>query len=112
MAKFRGFVMSAKELAASLNMPKTRFPIRSDMHSVEERFRKTISSEMYQRQEIERQDADEFYVLDGPPFANGNLHIGHALNKVLKALFSVKLIFFKISRPTAGSVIRASANSG
>ncbi len=84
MAKFRGFVMSAKELAASLNMPKTRFPIRSDMHSVEERFRKTISSEMYQRQEIERQDADEFYVLDGPPFANGNLHIGHALNKVLK----------------------------
>ena len=43
---------------------------------------------LFQRQREESRGRPKFVLHDGPPYANGNLHIGHALNKILKDLVS------------------------
>lgn len=73
---------TAKELADTLSLPKTSLPQRVNYAQVEERFRSIISTDTFVSQG--RKDAPVFTIHDGPPFANGDLHIGHALNKMLK----------------------------
>jgi isoleucyl-tRNA synthetase len=51
---------------------------------VEDRFRETISTRLYGEQSLKENCKEPFVIHDGPPFANGNLHIGHALNKMIK----------------------------
>ncbi|MSU20959.1 MAG: isoleucine--tRNA ligase [Pedosphaera sp.] len=69
----------------TLNLPKTDFPMKADLVSREPlRLEKWQASRLYQRIQANRASAEKFVLHDGPPFANGDVHIGTALNKVLK----------------------------
>jgi isoleucyl-tRNA synthetase len=70
----------------TLNLPKTEFPMRSNLPKREpETIRRWQESHLYARLQAAREDAPQTFILhDGPPYANGNIHLGHALNKVLK----------------------------
>ena len=49
-----------------------------------ERLKKWEAARLYERIQQERTAADKFVLHDGPPFANGDIHIGNAVNKILK----------------------------
>ncbi len=70
----------------TLNLPKTDFPMRSNLPKREpETLRRWQGMDLYGKMQEVRRDAAETFVLhDGPPYANGNIHLGHTLNKVLK----------------------------
>ncbi len=69
----------------TLNLPDTPFPMRGDLPKREPEWVKTWNEEgLYRRLRDARTGAPLFVLHDGPPYANGKLHIGHALNKVLK----------------------------
>jgi isoleucyl-tRNA synthetase len=73
---------------ATLNLPDTPFPMRGDLPKREPAWVKdwnsTDTATLYRRLRAARKGAPLFVLHDGPPYANGKLHIGHALNKVLK----------------------------
>ena len=70
---------------ATLNMPDTAFAMRGDLPKREPAWAKAWSDQgLYKKLRVARHGAPLFVLHDGPPYANGNLHIGHALNKVLK----------------------------
>src|SRR5258708_23388296 len=71
----------------TLNLPQTAFPMKADLVKREpERLARWEAAGLY-RQILERRAKCELFVLhDGPPFANGDVHMGTALNKVLKDL--------------------------
>jgi len=72
-------------LKESVSLPKTDFPMRGNLPKREpERLAQWESQNLYSRLLAERADAELFVLHDGPPYANGNIHIGHAVNKVLK----------------------------
>jgi isoleucyl-tRNA synthetase len=77
--------MSEKNYKETLNLPKTGFPMKADLVKREpERLAKWESSGLYERI-LEAREGERLFVLhDGPPFANGDVHMGTALNKVLK----------------------------
>ncbi len=69
----------------TLNLPQTDFSMKADLVSREpERLKAWENSRLYQRIQAGRARADRFVLHDGPPFANGDVHIGTALNKILK----------------------------
>ncbi len=70
----------------TLNLPKTDFPMRGNLPKREpETIRRWQEIDLYGKLQAAREHATEAFVLhDGPPYANGNIHIGHTLNKVLK----------------------------
>lgn len=78
---------NSKEYKDTLNLPKTDFTIWSSLPKREpEQVKKWQDDRIYHRM-VERnraRKAPRFVLHDGPPYANGNIHIGHALNKVLK----------------------------
>jgi len=69
----------------TLNLPKTEFPMRASLPQREPEFLKAWE-ESKQYEELMKHNADKpmFLLHDGPPYANGDIHIGHALNKTLK----------------------------
>jgi isoleucyl-tRNA synthetase len=70
---------------STLNLPQTAFPMKADLVTREpERLKKWEDSRLYQRIQAQRQGMPKFVLHDGPPFANGDVHIGTALNKTLK----------------------------
>jgi isoleucyl-tRNA synthetase len=70
---------------STLNLPQTDFPMRANLPQREpERVAAWQRGGLYERMLARRADAPSFVLHDGPPYANGNIHIGHALNKVLK----------------------------
>ena len=69
--------------AATLTLPKSTFPPRISRHVWGE-YVSRCTDELYLWQAKERPAENTFVLHDGPPYANGSLHIGHALNKVLK----------------------------
>ncbi|KAK4053726.1 isoleucine-tRNA ligase [Microbotryomycetes sp. JL201] len=71
----------------SLNLPKTAFPLRADAGKREQLFWARTTSELYGRQAA-NVDRPLFVLHDGPPYANGNLHCGHALNKITKDIIN------------------------
>jgi len=73
------------ELKDTLLMPKTNFPMRGNLPNKEPEFLKRWEEMDLYRKVLEKNAGKPSYVLhDGPPYANGNIHIGHALNKILK----------------------------
>ena len=75
----------APDYRSTLNLPDTPFPMRGDLPKREPAWAKTWSEAgLYKRLRVARQGQPLFVLHDGPPYANGKLHIGHALNKVLK----------------------------
>jgi isoleucyl-tRNA synthetase len=74
-----------KDYRSTLNLPDTPFPMRGDLPKREPAWVKTWDdSGLYEQLRRARQGAPKFVLHDGPPYANGQLHIGHAVNKVLK----------------------------
>ncbi len=70
---------------ATLNMPDTPFPMRGDLPKREPGWvAEWEVNDLYGQLRAARQGAKKFVLHDGPPYANGNIHIGHAVNKVLK----------------------------
>ncbi len=70
---------------STLNLPDTPFPMRGDLPKREPAWVKHWNEAgLYKRLRASRVGAPLFVLHDGPPYANGQLHIGHALNKVLK----------------------------
>ncbi|MGM0471265.1 MAG: isoleucine--tRNA ligase [Bacillota bacterium] len=69
----------------TLNLPDTEFPMRANLSEREEDFQEFwAENEIYQEALKNREGADKFILHDGPPYANGDIHIGHALNQILK----------------------------
>ncbi|MFA5353296.1 MAG: isoleucine--tRNA ligase [Thermodesulfovibrionales bacterium] len=69
----------------TLNLPKTDFPMKANLSQREPEVLKTWEEKSIYRKIQERNREGRSYILhDGPPYANGNIHIGHALNKILK----------------------------
>ncbi|MFW6198928.1 MAG: isoleucine--tRNA ligase, partial [Acidobacteriota bacterium] len=69
----------------TLNLPRTEFPMRARLPEREPEILERWESErLYRRMQERRADAEPYLLHDGPPYANGHLHMGHALNKVLK----------------------------
>ncbi|MDI9335812.1 MAG: class I tRNA ligase family protein, partial [Gammaproteobacteria bacterium] len=69
----------------TLNLPDTPFPMKGDLPKREpDRVNYWNKEGVYQQLRLARRNAPLFVLHDGPPYANGPLHIGHAVNKILK----------------------------
>jgi isoleucyl-tRNA synthetase len=70
---------------STLNLPKTDFPMKADLPKREPLLLERWEKEDIYRLILKKSQGQPKYILhDGPPYANGNIHIGHALNKTLK----------------------------
>ncbi len=75
----------ATDYKNTLNLPRTDFAMRADLVAREpERLKKWEAEKLYENIQASRAGAEKFVLHDGPPFANGDVHIGTALNKILK----------------------------
>jgi hypothetical protein len=73
------------DYSSTLYLPQTEFPMRAGLPQKEpEMAAKWKSMELYKKLRASAAGREKFVLHDGPPYANGNIHIGHALNKVLK----------------------------
>jgi len=73
------------EYKNTLNLPKTDFPIRANLKTVEEELLvKWEKEDIYAKIQAKNQGGDKYILHDGPPYPNGDIHLGHALNKILK----------------------------
>ena len=73
------------EYKNTLNLPKTGFAMKADLVAREpQRLEHWQATHLYARIQARRNGAEKFILHDGPPFANGDVHIGTALNKILK----------------------------
>ena len=69
----------------TLNLPNTEFPMRGNLAAREPLMLADWDKRsLYQKIRTARAGANMFVLHDGPPYANGNIHIGHSINKVLK----------------------------
>lgn len=76
---------SRKDLDATVHLPRTEFPMKGNLGQLEPRLLAWWREQDVWRQLLAKNAGREPFVLaDGPPYANGHLHAGHALNKVLK----------------------------
>ncbi|MCK4519642.1 MAG: isoleucine--tRNA ligase [Candidatus Omnitrophica bacterium] len=86
----------------TLNLPQTKFSMKANLSVLEP---KTIARwkdlDIYQRLKESKGDKGKFILHDGPPYANGLIHIGHALNKLLKDI----IIKYKVLRGYGSSFI-------
>ena len=74
-----------KDSKYKLNLPETSFPMRGDLAKREPAWLKSWQErKVYARIRTARKGAEKFILHDGPPYANGDIHIGHAVNKILK----------------------------
>ncbi len=77
------------ELKQTLLMPKTDFPMRGNLPVKELEIQELWKElDIYEKMLTVRKDAKPFILHDGPPYANGNLHMGHALNKIMKDIIN------------------------
>ncbi|MCG3742625.1 isoleucine--tRNA ligase [Vibrio cincinnatiensis] len=73
------------EYKDTLNLPETGFPMRGDLAKREpEMLKRWYKEDLYGAIRQAKQGKKSFVLHDGPPYANGDIHIGHALNKILK----------------------------
>ncbi|HEY8594241.1 MAG TPA: isoleucine--tRNA ligase [Devosiaceae bacterium] len=77
----------ARDYSNTLFLPQTDFPMRGGLPQREpEWLKRWEDMDLYARLRADAASRDKFTLHDGPPYANGNIHIGHALNKTLKDL--------------------------
>jgi isoleucyl-tRNA synthetase len=71
----------------TVNLPRTEFPMKANLQTVEPEWLERWSAmDLYGKIRARRKGAPKFVLHDGPPYANGNIHLGTALNKILKDL--------------------------
>ncbi|MFZ3230856.1 MAG: isoleucine--tRNA ligase [Pseudobdellovibrio sp.] len=76
---------STPDYKNTIRLPQTDFPMKGDLPINEPKIiEKWISEKIYQKIQIKNKNNPGFTLPDGPPYANGSIHIGHALNKSLK----------------------------
>ena len=69
----------------TLNLPETGFPMRGNLANREpEMLKRWYKEDLYGEIRKAKKGKKSFVLHDGPPYANGDIHIGHALNKILK----------------------------
>jgi isoleucyl-tRNA synthetase len=69
----------------TLNLPQTEFPMRGNLPNAEPKMQEWWEEvDIYAKVQEKQKGKPKFILHDGPPYANGDIHIGHALNKVLK----------------------------
>ena len=75
-----------KNYGETLNLPKTDFPMRGNLPEREPFFLERMENmKVYEKALAKNKESGENFILhDGPPYANGNIHLGHAFNKILK----------------------------
>ena len=77
--------MSTPELKATLTLPQTTFPMKANLPQNEPaRLKQWAETRLYEEIRKARKGSDRYLLHDGPPYANGPIHLGHALNKCLK----------------------------
>ena len=73
------------EYKDTLNLPRTDFAMKADLVTREpQRLEKWTAAKLYEKIQAAREGKEKFVLHDGPPFANGDVHVGTALNKILK----------------------------
>lgn len=76
-----------RDYSQTLFLPQTEFPMRAGLPQREpELLARWEKMDLYRKLRETAKGRDRFVLHDGPPYANGNIHIGHALNKILKDL--------------------------
>ena len=88
----------------TLLLPKTDFPMRGNLPTNEpKKYKAWFDADIYGQMKAKREGAEMYTLHDGPPYANGDIHIGHALNKILKDII-LKYNYFqgKAVRMTPG----------
>jgi isoleucyl-tRNA synthetase len=71
----------------TVNLPRTEFPMKANLPTSEpETLARWAAMDLYGKIQARRKGANTFVLHDGPPYANGNIHMGTALNKILKDL--------------------------
>lgn len=77
--------MEKKDYKDTLNLPVTGFPMKANLPKREpEMLENWENNKLYDRMLDKNRKGPQYILHDGPPYANGNIHMGHALNKVLK----------------------------
>ncbi len=75
----------ALDLKSTLNLPQTDFPMKANLPQNEPKWlKKWAAEDLYGQLRAARRSATIFTLHDGPPYANGRIHLGTALNKILK----------------------------
>ncbi len=78
-----------RDYSSTLFLPKTDFPMRAGLPTKEpEILAKWEKMDLYKTLREQSKGRPKYVLHDGPPYANGNIHIGHALNKILKDLIT------------------------
>ena len=82
-----------KDYGQTLNLPKTDFPMRGNLPENEPKIQDAVfEKDLYEKMLAKNKGKKPFVLHDGPPYANGEIHIGHALNKILKdKLYDIKI---------------------
>jgi isoleucyl-tRNA synthetase len=71
----------------TVNLPRTEFPMKAGLQASEpETLARWAATDLYRQIRARRSGAPKFVLHDGPPYANGNIHMGTAMNKILKDL--------------------------
>jgi len=77
--------MAVKDYKDTLNLPKTKFPMRANLPNKEpEILKQWEATRIYDKIREASQGREKYILHDGPPYANGHIHLGTALNKILK----------------------------
>lgn len=77
--------MTDKKYKDTLNLPKTKFPMKANLANREpETLKRWQDTDLYGQIRAARQGRPKFILHDGPPYANGDIHLGHSVNKILK----------------------------
>ena len=75
----------AKDIKDTLNLPQTGFPMKANLTQKEpEMLKFWEENKIYEKLQNKNSGSKHYILHDGPPYANGHIHIGHALNKILK----------------------------
>ncbi len=73
----------------TLNLPKTKFPMKANLAQREpEMLKRWAEMDLYHKLREAGEERPKFILHDGPPYANGHLHLGHTVNKVLKDIIN------------------------
>ena len=84
----------------TLNLPETAFPMRGNLAKREpDMLRRWQELDVYGNLRKQREGRDKFILHDGPPYANGSIHIGHAVNKILKDMIVKSRSFMGYDAP-------------
>ncbi|HRK24053.1 MAG TPA: isoleucine--tRNA ligase [Beijerinckiaceae bacterium] len=76
---------TAKDYSQTLFLPETAFPMRAGLPAMEPKIlERWVRNDLYGQLRASAAGRPKFVLHDGPPYANGHIHIGHALNKILK----------------------------